>query len=80
MWVAPSHRRRGIAEQLLDHVKAWAVSEGATTFSLGVREGNEGALTAYLSMGMRSSGATMADVYQPRNVIVVQRTVTLDND
>ncbi len=71
MWVAPSHRRRGIAKQLLDQVKAWAVSEGATTLSLGVREGNEQALTAYLSMGMRSSGATMPEVYQPTKVIVV---------
>ena len=52
-------------------MKAWAVSEGATTLSLGVREGNEGALAAYLSMGMRSSGATMPEVYQPKNVIVV---------
>jgi GNAT superfamily N-acetyltransferase len=71
MWVAPSHRRSGIGKKLLDQVKAWAVSEGATTLSLGVREGNEGALTAYLSMGMRSSGATMPEVHRPGNVIVV---------
>jgi GNAT superfamily N-acetyltransferase len=71
MWVAPSHRRCGIARQLLDQVKAWAASEGATTLSLGVREGNERALTAYLSMGMRSSGETMPEVDQPTRVIVV---------
>ena len=71
MWVAPSHRRRGIARQLLDQVKAWAASEGATTLSLGVREDNEQALTAYLSMGMRSSGETMPEVGHPTKVIVV---------
>jgi GNAT superfamily N-acetyltransferase len=71
MWVAPSHRRRGIAKQLLDQVKAWAASEGATTLSLGVREGNEKALAAYLSMGMRQSGETMPEVGHPTNVIVV---------
>jgi GNAT superfamily N-acetyltransferase len=71
MWVAPSHRRRGIAKQLLDQVKAWAASEGATTLSLGVREGNEKALAAYLSMGMRQSGETKPEVGHPTNVIVV---------
>jgi GNAT superfamily N-acetyltransferase len=71
MWVAPSHRRRGIAKELLDRVKAWATSEGATTLRLGVREGNEQALTAYLSMGMRSSGETMPEFDQPINVIII---------
>ena len=71
MWVASSHRRRGIARQLLEEVKAWATSEGATTLSLGVRPGNEHALTAYLSMGMRLSGETLPEVDQPTNVIVV---------
>ena len=71
MWVAPSHRRRGIARQLLDQVKAWAVSEGATTLSLGVREGNEQALTAYLGVGMRLSGETIPEVGHATKVIVV---------
>lgn len=71
MWVAPSHRRRGMARELLDQVKAWATSDGATTLSLGVREGNEQAMTAYLSMGMRSSGETMSEVGSPNSVIVV---------
>jgi ribosomal protein S18 acetylase RimI-like enzyme len=71
MWVAPSHRRRGIARELLDQVKAWAASEGATTLSLGVREGNEQALTAYLGVGMRLSGETIPDVGHPTKVIVV---------
>ncbi len=71
MWVASSHRRGGIARQLLERVKEWATSEGATRLSLGVREGNEQALTAYLNMGMRLSGETMPEVNQPMMVIVV---------
>jgi ribosomal protein S18 acetylase RimI-like enzyme len=71
MWVAPSHRRRGIARRLLDQVRAWAASEGATTLSLGVREGNERALAAYHSMGMRESGAPIPEVGHPTKVIVV---------
>jgi hypothetical protein len=55
---------------LLDQVRAWAASEGATTLSLGVREGNERALAANLSMGMRESGETISEVGHP-NVIVV---------
>jgi RimJ/RimL family protein N-acetyltransferase len=71
MWVAPSHRRVGIARELLDQVKTWAASEGATTLNLGVREDNEEALAAYLRMGMRPSGETMPEVGQPTKVIIV---------
>ncbi len=39
--------------------------------SLGVREGNEQALTAYLSMGMRLFGESMPEVDRPTNVILV---------
>jgi GNAT superfamily N-acetyltransferase len=70
MSVAPSHRRLGIARELLEQVKAWAASEGATTLNLGVREGNEGALAAYLRMGMRPSGETMPEVGQLTKVII----------
>jgi GNAT superfamily N-acetyltransferase len=70
MWVAPSHRRLGIARELLEQVKTWAASEGATKLNLGIREGNEGALAAYLRMGMRRSGETMPEVRQPTKVII----------
>lgn len=70
MWVAPSHRRHGLARRLLDQVRAWAASEGATTLHLGVREGNMQAITAYLRMGMHVSGETRPEVGYPRNVIV----------
>ena len=71
MWVAPSHRRRGLARELLGRVKSWAISDGATTLKLGVREGNEEARTAYLRMGMHSSGETMPEFDQSTNVITV---------
>ena len=71
MWIAPSHRRHGLARQLLERVKAWAGSQGATTLRLGVREGNEQALAAYLSMGMRLSGETMPEVGRPTKEIIV---------
>ena len=52
-------------------MKAWAASEGATTLSLGVREDNEQALTAYHGVGMRLSGETIPEVGHPTKVIVV---------
>jgi hypothetical protein len=39
--------------------------------NLGVREDNEGALAAYLRMGMRPSGESMPDVGQPTKMITV---------
>ena len=43
MWVAPSHRNRGVARLLLGAVSGWARSEGASVLSLGVRVGNHAA-------------------------------------
>jgi GNAT superfamily N-acetyltransferase len=71
MWVAPSHRRSGVARQLVEWVKEWAASEGADTLSLGVREDNEQALAAYRRMGLRASGETMPEMGQPTKVIIV---------
>ncbi len=71
MWVAPSHRGRGVARRLLDVVGAWTGSEGATTLDLGVREGNHGARAAYLRMGLKASGATMASHGTPGESIEV---------
>ena len=69
MWVAPSHRRRGVARALLDTVKEWAVSEGAVTLRLGVREGNDQARAAYLRMGMCPSGDREPEVGRPARLI-----------
>ncbi len=61
MWVAPRHRGRGVARLLLDAVGAWARGEGASVLSLGVRAGNHDARAAYLALGLRSSGTTVAE-------------------
>ncbi|HWF17113.1 MAG TPA: GNAT family N-acetyltransferase, partial [Acidimicrobiales bacterium] len=71
MWVAPSHRRTGLAGRLVARVKEWAASEGATILSLGVRDDNAPALAAYRSMGLRLSGETMPEVGHPTKEIIV---------
>jgi GNAT superfamily N-acetyltransferase len=71
MWVAPTHRQRGIARQLLEHVKDWATGQGARTLRLGVRESNQRAFFAYVSMGMRPSGESMPEEDNPKSLIIM---------
>lgn len=71
MWVAPSHRGRGVARLLLGSVGAWASSEVAATLRLGVRQGNQSARAAYLRMGLRATGETMEAQTVPDGVIEV---------
>jgi GNAT superfamily N-acetyltransferase len=73
MWVAPSHRRQGVALALLHRVAAWAKSEGASTLSLGVLEDNHGARATYLGMGLRPTGETMAVHDDPTRTLEVMR-------
>lgn len=71
MWVAPTHRRSGIARQLLEHVKDWAALEGAKTLRLGVREPNQRAFFAYMRLGMHPSGETMPEEGNPKSLIIM---------
>ncbi len=71
MWVAPLHRGRGIALQLLDAVSDWARSDGASLLCLGVREGNDDAREAYVRMGLRPSGETVAERDHPGRSIEI---------
>jgi GNAT superfamily N-acetyltransferase len=41
MWVAPSHRRRGVGQLLVEGVIAWACDRHARTLSLMVTSNNE---------------------------------------
>ncbi len=65
MWVAATHRHRGLARSLLDHVAEWARTEGATTLDLGVRTVNGDSRAAYLRMGLRLTGETTPDARDP---------------
>lgn len=56
MWVAPSHRGKGIATELIDAVLAWAGGAGARTVGLWVTRGNDRALRFYEKAGFRVTG------------------------
>ncbi|KLN60073.1 acetyltransferase [Kiloniella spongiae] len=49
--VAPTHRRQGIASKLLTLAEQELVSLGCTKLNLQVRDGNEGAVKLYKSLG-----------------------------
>ncbi|WP_421780813.1 GNAT family acetyltransferase [Kiloniella litopenaei] len=51
--VAPSHRRQGIASKLLALAEQELISLGCTKLNLQVRDGNEGAVKLYESLGYR---------------------------
>jgi ribosomal protein S18 acetylase RimI-like enzyme len=60
MWVSPSHRRAGIAGELVRAVLGWANGTGATTVDLWVTRGNEAAVRLYEATGFQKNGE-----YQP---------------
>lgn len=56
MWVAPGHRRSGIAHRLIDAVVEWSRTGGATTVGLWVTAGNDAAQRLYEAAGFRLTG------------------------
>lgn len=51
LWVAPEHRRTGLARQVLAEALDWAASYGARTACLAVTEENHGARALYEQLG-----------------------------
>ena len=51
MWVRPSHRRMGVAAQLVTSVRDWATDQAADTLALWIIDGNAAARSAYLKYG-----------------------------
>jgi ribosomal protein S18 acetylase RimI-like enzyme len=58
MWVAPTHRRSGLASRLLIAVQGWAIALGVTELRLTVTNTNGAALALYVSHGFQATGKT----------------------
>lgn len=58
MWVAPSHRRRGVGRLLVDGVLAWARQRRAAAVKLSVTSNNDSALRFYERLGFSLTGRT----------------------
>ena len=58
MWVAPSHRRRGIGQLLADEVVTWARSRHARAVRLTVTSNNTSAISFYERLSFVRTGRT----------------------
>src|SRR5689334_21021736 len=56
MWVAPEHRGRRVAGQLIDAVAEWARGQDRDHLELEVAAGNEAARKAYVRYGFAATG------------------------
>jgi ribosomal protein S18 acetylase RimI-like enzyme len=56
MWVAASHRRRGVGRMLVDAVLDWARSRNARQLVLDVTTTNDAAIKFYESLGFQRTG------------------------
>jgi GNAT superfamily N-acetyltransferase len=56
IWVAPTHRKRGVFRALLDEIAAKERRDGVTDLLLWVLDDNHDALAAYLALGFEPTG------------------------
>jgi ribosomal protein S18 acetylase RimI-like enzyme len=58
MWMAPTHRQRGIGRLLVEEIVAWARRCGATALQLMVTSSNRPAMLFYERLGFTRTGRT----------------------
>lgn len=59
VYVAPTHRRRGLGRQLMEYAKGWAKDQGYDQISLQVFTNNLTALKLYKSLGYVSKATLL---------------------
>ena len=65
MWVAPTHRRRGIGRELVDKIVDWARLKSARTLTLLVTSNNDLAIRFYQQLGFQKTEWTEPYVNDP---------------
>jgi len=58
MWVAPTHRRKGVGRMLVDAVVAWARAQNVQGLWLLVTSNNDTAINFYQRLGFSLTGKT----------------------
>jgi hypothetical protein len=82
MWIAPSERGGGIAEDLLNHLFEWAAGNSYETVRAEVTDGNQRALRFYLGYGFRkleSAGTETSLVKSIKDVQIGLRPATAED-
>jgi ribosomal protein S18 acetylase RimI-like enzyme len=59
MWIAPTHRRRGAGQLMVEQVICWARSRGALRLQLMVTGRNDSAIRFYQRLGFAFTGKTI---------------------
>ena len=59
LYVAPEHRRRGIATALIGLVETWAIAKGLRAIELQVFQANSSALNLYNQLGYQTQSLSM---------------------
>jgi ribosomal protein S18 acetylase RimI-like enzyme len=59
LYVAPEHRRRGIATALIGLVETWAIDKGLRAIGLQVFQANSSALNLYNQLGYQTQSLSM---------------------
>ncbi len=60
LYVAPEHRRRGIATALISLVETWAIGKGLHAIGLQLFQTNSSALNLYNRLGYQTQSLSMA--------------------
>ena len=74
--VAPSHRRKGVAQKLLEEMETLMRQKGVVECRLEVREGNAAAINLYLKLGYRKMGR-LEKYYGDAHGLYLQKTLSV---
>jgi ribosomal protein S18 acetylase RimI-like enzyme len=66
MWIAPTHRRRGVGRMLVEACLRWCVERKLASIDLLVTDWNDGAIAFYEQLGFRKTGRTEPYPNDPR--------------
>jgi ribosomal protein S18 acetylase RimI-like enzyme len=69
MWTAPTHRRLGIGQLLVNMILDWAGAHGVRILQLHVAGNNQSAISFYQRMGFSLTGSTVAYPSDPDAVV-----------
>lgn len=74
VWIAPSHRGRGLAGRLVERVVDWAWRHGATSVVLTVTSNNGPAIGLYRRLGFVDTGRLLPYANDPKlHELVMER-------
>ncbi len=71
VWVAPHHRRQGVAEAMVDYAQAWTLARGVDQLVVGVYTDNAGAIALYRRVGFVETGAARVTKSAPDRAILI---------